>query len=84
MGETWVGVVFITETSFSKLKTAFCEFWTSIKIKISMNCAYKESEIKTKIIYTGAMAAAKNEVLFGLWHENCYLGVFVEERKGFF
>ena len=31
-----------------------------------MNCAYKESEIKTKIIYTGAMAAAKNEVLFGL------------------
>ena len=43
--------------TFSKLKTTFCEFWTSIKIKISMT---KESEIKTKIIYTRAMATAKN------------------------
>ena len=29
-----------------------------------MTCAYKEPEIKTKIIYTGAMATAKNEVVF--------------------
>ena len=28
---------------FSKLKTAFCEYWTSIKIKINMS---KEYEIK--------------------------------------
>ena len=29
-----------------------------------MTCAYKESEIKTKMIYIGAMATAKN--VFGL------------------
>ena len=29
-------------------------------------CIYKEYEIKTKMIYTGAMTAAKNEVAFGL------------------
>ena len=23
---------------FSKLKTAFCKYWTSVKIKISMSC----------------------------------------------
>ena len=50
----------------TKLKIAFCEFWTSIKMKISMTCAYKESEIKTKMIYTGAIATSKNEVVFGL------------------
>ena len=32
--------------TFSKLKAAFCEYWTSIKIKINMT---KEYEIKTKI-----------------------------------
>ena len=26
---------------FSKLKPAFCKYWTSIKIKISMNCVYR-------------------------------------------
>ena len=35
---------------FSKLKTAFCEDWTSIKIKISMTCVSKEYEIKTKMV----------------------------------
>ena len=35
---------------FPKLKTAFCEYWTSIKIKISMTCVSQEYEIKTKII----------------------------------
>ena len=34
----------------SKLKTAFCEYKTSIKIKISMTCVYKEYEIKTKML----------------------------------
>ena len=34
---------------FSKLKTAFCEYWTSIKIKINMTLVSKEYEIKTKI-----------------------------------
>ena len=32
--------------TFTKLKTAFCEYWKSIKIKINMT---KEYEIKTKI-----------------------------------
>ena len=36
--------------NFSKLKTAFCEYWTSIKIKISMICVLKEYEIKTKMV----------------------------------
>ena len=35
---------------FSKLKTPFCEYWTSIKIKISMTCVSKEYEIKTKMV----------------------------------
>ena len=36
-------------SNFSKLETAFCEYWISIKIKISMTCLYKEYEIKTKM-----------------------------------
>ena len=43
------------------LKTAFCELWTSIKIKISMTCVLKEYEIQTKI-GTGAITTAKNDV----------------------
>ena len=35
---------------FSKLKTAFCEYRTSIKIKISMTYVPKEYEIKTKMV----------------------------------
>ena len=31
--------------SFSKLKTTFCQYWTSIKIKISMTCMFKEYEV---------------------------------------
>ena len=31
---------------FLKLKTAFCEYWTSIKIKINMTCLSKEYEIQ--------------------------------------
>ena len=47
--------------SFSKLKTTFTIYWTSIKIKISM----KEYEIKNAN-GTGAMTKAKNEVFIGL------------------
>ena len=35
---------------FSKLKRTFCKYWTSIKIKISMTCVYKEYEIKIKMV----------------------------------
>ena len=35
---------------FSKLKTAFCEYWTKIKIKISITSVYKDYEIKTKLV----------------------------------
>ena len=35
---------------FQKLKTTFCEYWTSIKIKISMICVYKEYEAKIKMV----------------------------------
>ena len=33
---------------FSKLKTTFCKYWTSIKIKIGMICVYKEYEVIIK------------------------------------
>ena len=33
-----------------KLKTKFCKYSTSIKIKISMSCVYKENEVKIKIV----------------------------------
>ena len=34
---------------FSKLKTTFCKYWTLIKIKNSINCGYKEYEVKIKM-----------------------------------
>ena len=37
-----------------------CQYWTSIKIKISMTCVYKEYEVKIK-----AMNTAKNKVFIG-------------------
>ena len=37
--------------NFSKLKTAFCEYWTSIKIKISMICVSREYEVKAKMVH---------------------------------
>ena len=56
---------------FSNLKTAFCEYWTLIKIKISMNCVQRvQNENKND---TGAMATTKNEIFIKLEHENCYL-----------
>ena len=45
---TWEGVIWQFEP-FSKLKTAFCEYWTPIKIKINMTSLCKEYEIKTKM-----------------------------------
>ena len=35
---------------FSKLKTTFCKYWTSIKIKISITFVFKENEVKIKIV----------------------------------
>ena len=34
---------------FSKLKTTFCKYGTSVIIKISMTC-YKEYEVKMKMV----------------------------------
>lgn len=36
--------------SFSKLQTTFYIYWTSINVKTSMTCQYKEYEVKTKIV----------------------------------
>ena len=47
---TWEGVI-LTNQPFSKQKTAFCECWTSIKIKINMTCVSKEYESKTIIVH---------------------------------
>ena len=35
-------------SNLSKLKAAFCEYWASLKIEISMICGSKEHEIKQK------------------------------------
>ena len=48
---------------FSKLKSAFCEYWKSNKIKINLTFVSKECEVKTKMI--GAMTTAKNDVFIG-------------------
>ena len=60
-GEDW----FWAFETFSKLKTDFCEYWTSIKIKISINWVYKEYEIKTKMVQE-QMTTAKDRVFIGL------------------
>ena len=65
----WGRLIFIFWT-YLNLKTAFCEYWTLIKIKISMNCVQRvQNENKNG---TGAMATTKNEIFIKLEHENCY------------
>ena len=58
---------------FSKLKTAFCEYWTSIKIKISMICVSKEYEIKTKMVQEQWLQL-KMTFLFFYWVELAFDG----------
>ena len=41
---------FWTFETFSKLKTRFCKYWTSIKIKTSMTCMYKDYKLKIKMV----------------------------------
>ena len=62
---------------FSKLKTTFCEYLTSIKIKISMTCVSKEYEIKTKMVQEQWLQL-KMTFLFFYWVELTFGG---EERK---
>ena len=50
--------------NFSKLKTAFCEYWTSIKIKISMIYVLKEYEIKTKMVQEQWLQLKKTFLFF--------------------
>ena len=62
--------------NFLKLKTAFCEYWTSIKIKISMICVLKEYEIKTNKNGTGTITTAKNVFIFLLgWIDFWWEGI---------
>ena len=60
--------------SFLKLKTAFCEYWTSIKTKFSMICVSKEFEIKTKMVLEQWLQLERSflffcwvEFTFGFW-----------------
>ena len=41
-----------------------CEYWTSIKIEITMTCVSKKYEIKTKMVQ--GVTTAKNDVFIGL------------------
>ena len=59
--------------NFSKLKTAFCEYWTSIKIKISMICVSKEYKIKTKMVQEQWLQL-KMTFLFFYWVELTFGG----------
>ena len=45
----WEGMI-LTIWTFLKLKVTFCEYWTLIKIKISITCMYKEYEVKMKMV----------------------------------
>ena len=56
---------------FSKLKASFCEYWTSIKIKISTTWVSKEYEIKTKMVQESLQL--KMKFFLGLELENFYL-----------
>ena len=42
--------VILTIQSFFKAKTTSCRYCTSIKIKLSMTCVYKEHQVKTKMV----------------------------------
>ena len=70
---TWGGVI-LTIRKFLKLKTAFCEYWTSIKTKFSMICVSKEFEIKTKMVLEQWLQLERTflffcwvEFTFGFW-----------------
>ena len=49
MKGTWGGVI-LTIRTFFKAKNSFCEYWTSIKMKINIACVSNEYEIKTKMM----------------------------------
>ena len=57
---------------FSKLETAFCEYWTSIKIKINTTCVSKEYETKRKMEQEQWLQL-KMLCFIGLYFENCCL-----------
>ena len=59
--------------NFSKLKTPFYEYWTSIKIKISMICVSKGYEIKTKMVQEQWLQL-KITFLFFYWVELTFGG----------
>ena len=59
--------------NFSKLKTAFCEYWTSIKTKISVICVSKEYECKTKMVEEQWLQIKKT-FLFFYWVELTFGG----------
>ena len=42
--------MFKSGVNLTILKTTFCKYWTSIKIKNTMACMYKEYEGKIKMI----------------------------------
>ena len=56
VGNFVVGRIFLlvggnlARNDFLPLKTTLCKFWTSIKIKISMTCVYREYEVKIKMV----------------------------------
>ena len=57
---------------FSKLETAFCEYWTSIKIKLNTTCVSKEYETKRKMEQEQWLQL-KMLCFIGLYFENCCL-----------
>ena len=71
-GRVFLGVGHANLSDF--VKTTFCEYWTSIKIKISTSWCTKSMKLK-QTWYRSTDYAAKNEVFIGLKHENCCLGV---------
>ena len=57
---------------FAMLKTTFCKYLTSVKIKASKTYAYNKREAKKEIVYAEAMNTTKSDIFIKLQHENCY------------
>ena len=45
------------------LKTTFCKYLTSVKIKASKTYAYNKREAKKEIVYAEAMNTTKSDIL---------------------
>ena len=66
--------VILTIRIFLKLKATLRKYWTLIKIKIGMNCVYKEYKIKFKMLQIKFLLVLIWKFLFNGWGMNLWWG----------